>query len=119
MQAIAFPLRLRDNGLLRRQDVEASVINLIQVMARTPAGSWQGCSNFGLRDLFEGGRRPDIPEQIADRVNEVFQDLGLSGFSVTEVVREISPQRDMDTFAIVISRNASNEIFTATVQREY
>ena len=88
-------------------------------MARTPSGSWQGCAEFGLRDLFEGARRPDLSEQIADRINRVFQDLGLDGFTVSDVIRESSSQRDVDTFALTITRNAGSESFTATVQREY
>jgi hypothetical protein len=120
MQALAFPMRLQENGLLRRQDQTASVVELLQVMARTPAGSWQGCPKFGLRDLFEDSRRrADVARLAMQRINEVFGDLGLGSYVVTEVVRELSPQRETDTYAITISnRVVANESFTTIVTRQ-
>ena len=119
MQALAFPLRLQENGLLRRQDQAASVVELLQVMARTPAGSWAACPQFGLRDLFDDyRRRADVTKIALQRINEVFETLGLESFVVTEIVRELSPQREIDTYAITISNKGSQkDSFTAVVSR--
>ena len=40
IQTLSFPMRLEESGLLRRQDRVQAVLDLLQVMARTPAGSW-------------------------------------------------------------------------------
>ncbi len=116
MQTLAFPLRLQENGLLRRQDQIASLIGLLQVMARTPAGSWAGCPAFGLSDLLEGQRqRADIPRLAMLRLNEVFADLGITDFVVTEIVREMGSQRGTDTYAITLGSPDGEERYTTTV----
>jgi hypothetical protein len=117
MRAIAFPMRLRENGLLERDSQSASLMQLLQVMARTPAGTWAACPGFGLRDLFENQRRrSDIARLAMERINRAFVDLGIADFRVTEIVREISAQRDIDTYSITISRAERNESFTTVVQ---
>ena len=114
--SLAFPLRLQENGLLRRQDSVSAIISLLQVMARTPAGSWPGCASFGLRDLFESSRqRTDVARLAMLRINEVFADLGLTNFSVSEVARELSSGRDVDTYAITIEQGDGREGFTTLV----
>ena len=112
-------MRLQENGLLRRQDPAAAIMSLLQVMARTPAGSWSGCAAFGLRDLFETSRqRADVARLAMLRINEVFADLGIADFVVSEVVRELSPGRDTDTYAITIEQGGSREGFTTLVSHE-
>jgi hypothetical protein len=116
VQTLAFPIRLQENGLLRRQDEMASILGLLQVMARTPAVTWAGAPRFGLRDLFEVQRnRADIARIAMQRVNEGFADLGITNYLVTEVVRELSSQREVDTYSITISKANSEERFTTTV----
>ena len=41
VQFLAFPMRLGENGLLRRQERATALMSLLQMMARTPQGSWQ------------------------------------------------------------------------------
>lgn len=116
MQTLAFPLRLQENGLLKRQDQVASLIGLLQVMARTPAGSWAGCPGFGLRDLFEGQRqRADIARLAMLRINEVLEDLGITDYTVTDIVRELSSQRGTDTYAITLGTADGEERYTTSV----
>ena len=117
--SLAFPMRLQESGLLRREDPVASVISLLQVMARTPAGSWPGSASFGLRDLFESNRqRADVARLALERINDVFADLGLTEYTVTDVVRELSPGRDTDTYSISIEQSGSREVFTTFVSHE-
>lgn len=119
MQSLAFPMRLRPNGLLQRQDAMAAVIALLQMMARTPAGSWAACPAFGLRDLFEGSRqRTDVGRLAMARINDVFADLGLHHYEVSDVSRELSPQRDTDTYAITINNTAAAESVVTVVAYE-
>lgn len=112
MQSLAFPMRLKENGLLVRTDRVASVLALLQIMARTPGGSWQACPGFGLRDLLQDHRiRADIPRLAQQRINEALADLGVSGYTVTEVVRELSPGRETDTYSLTLEVNGTAERF--------
>ena len=118
MQVLAFPLRLRENGLLMRQDQTASIMDLLGLMARTPAGSWPGSPTFGLRDLFEDSRqRGNVPRLALARINEAFIDLGIDGFIALDVVREASRGDEPDTYSITFGRPAGDETFTAAVSR--
>lgn len=103
MRFLTFPLRLQENGLMQRTSQASSVIALLQLMARTPRGSWAGCPLFGLRDLFEDNRmRADTPRLALERMNAALADLDLNGYVVTEVVRELSAGRETDTYSIVL-----------------
>ena len=116
-QALVIPMRLRENGLLERDSLAASLTQLLQVMARTPAATWAACPEFGLRDLFEDQRlRADVARLAMERINRVFSDLGLGDVTVSEVVREISAHRDVDTYSITLSHNEGRERFTTTVE---
>ena len=103
---------------MRRGDRSASVLALLQMMARTPQGSWAGLPGFGLRDLFEQRQRADIPRLAAERIRETFADLGISEYTVTEVVRELSANRDTDTYSITLENAVTAETLRATVQQE-
>jgi hypothetical protein len=119
VRLLAFPLRLQQNGLLQRTSQASSVIALLQLMARTPRGSWAGCPLFGLRDLFEDGRsRADVARLAMERINETLQDLELREYVVTEVVRELSPGRDTDTYAISLELAGTNETVRTQVVYE-
>ncbi len=103
MQSIAFPMRLGENGLLRRGESTAALIALLQVMARTPQGSWRACPDFGLRDLFEQQRqRADTARLMQQRINKTLRELGITRFLAVEVVRELSPGRETDTYSITL-----------------
>ena len=117
MQSLAFPMRLKENGLLDRDSQEASLIQLLQVMAHTPAGTWTACPEFGLRDLFEDShQRADVARIAMERTNRVLEDLGLGDFLLSEIVREISPLRDTDTYSITIARTDRGETFHTTIR---
>ena len=119
MQSIAFPLRLAENGLLRREERVASLMALLQMMARTPQGSWHGCPGFGFRDLFEDKRlRADKARLMMQRINETLADLGLEGYHVTEVARELSPGRDTDTYAITVESKGTAQAFKTSLMYE-
>jgi hypothetical protein len=112
-------MRLQENGLLQRAPQSASVVALLQLMARTPRGSWAGCPVFGLRDLFENSRmRADTARLAMERINEALVDLDLRGYTVTEVVRELSPSRETDTYSIVIEVAGTSEAFSTNVMYE-
>lgn len=105
--------------MLTRQDRLASVLHLLQVMARTPAGSWPGSENFGLRDLLEGrNRRGEIPRIAMDRINYCFEDLGLGEFAVTEFIREDMQQSGLDSYSVTIALVGTEATVTTTVSRE-
>ena len=97
----------------------SSVVQLLQVMARTPAGSWQACPAFGLRDLFEDNRlRADVVRIAMQRINQSLVDLGLGEFHIVDIVRELSAQRDTDTYALTIGRHDGYETTTAVISTE-
>ena len=86
---------------------------LLDTMARTPQGSWAGCPIFGLRDLFENGRnRADVARLVLARINATLENLGIGEYRVTEVVRELSPGRETDTYAITVGATGSAESFS-------
>jgi hypothetical protein len=119
MQSIAFPMQLQENGLLLRSDKAASIIALLRMMASTPCGSWAACPMFGLRDLFENSRqRADVARLAALRINETFKDLGIDSYLVTEIVREISPGRETDTYSITLENATGAESFTTRIEHE-
>ncbi|MGI4758516.1 MAG: hypothetical protein ACRYGF_16900 [Janthinobacterium lividum] len=112
-------MRLQENGLLRRTDRSASVLSLLQMMARTPQGSWSACPQFGLRDLFEHGRqRADLARLATDRINETLADLGMKEYIVTDVVREVSANRDIDTYSITLENQVTAETVTTRFAQE-
>ena len=113
-------MRLGENGLLRRQERAAALMSLLQMMARTPQGSWQACPRFGLRDLFENSQlRADTPRLMAQRVNEALEDLGIAGYSVTEVVRELSPGRETDVYALTVEGAGPQDGFSTSLVQEW
>ena len=116
MLSLAFPMRLQENGLLQREERVASLIALLEMMARTPQGSWRACPSFGLRDLFENTRlRADTARLAMVRINEALADLRITDFAVTEMVRELSPGRDTDTYTITFENSANAETFSTSV----
>jgi hypothetical protein len=118
VQSLSFPLRLRENGLLQRSDASASLIALLQTMARTPQGSWQACPSFGLRDLFEDRMRADLPRLAQQRITQTLEDLGMAQYTVHEVVREISNDRGTDVYAITLQDGTNSTQFSAQVATE-
>ena len=119
MQTLAFPLRLHENGLLRRSDVVTSLVALLQTMARTPQGSWRACPSFGLRDLFEDHRqRADVPRIAQERINQSLAELGMEQYMVTDVIREIGNQREMDVYSITLMDVSSSAEFNTQVMSE-
>ena len=118
MSSLVFPMRLLENGLLERGEPEASLVALLLMMARTPQGSWSACPVFGLRDLFENRLRADTARLVQQRINETLEILGITEYLVTEVVREISAQREKDTYSITLQRSGSNQTFNTTLLPE-
>ncbi len=119
MQSLAFPMRLAENGLLRRQERAGSLMTLLQMMARTPQGSWQACPSFGLRDLFENNRlRADTARIMMGRINATLAELGITEYSVTEVMRELSPGRETDTYALTVEGTGAGERFSTNLVPE-
>jgi hypothetical protein len=89
----------------------------MQLMARTPGGSWKACPSFGVRDLLEDARfRADAPRLAQERANAALQELGFVDFMVEEIVREVSERRDYDVYTVTLV--SGNERYTTTVRSE-
>ncbi len=102
MSFIAFPLRLHNSFLRRTNEVE-SIVGLLRLMAGTPGGSWPGSANFGIRDIFEKARtQPDAPKIATERMNRALIDLGITGYRVENIVKEVSSNRDVDGYVVTI-----------------
>lgn len=114
---LSFPLRVEEGGFLHRSDRSAAILFLMQLMARTPGGSWKACPSFGIRDLLEDARlRADAPRLALERANAALQELGFTEFTVEEIVREVSERRDYDVYSVTLV--SGNERYTTTVQSE-
>jgi hypothetical protein len=100
MSFVAFPLRL-ENGFLRRVDEPSAVLALIEIMARTPHGSWGGSIHFGLRDYAQGaGGRPEITKAALDELNHALADLGIRKYEVESITRETGLEHGSDVYAV-------------------
>ncbi len=111
MSFVAFPIRL-ENGFLRRFDEPSAVLSLIEIMARTPHGSWSGGIHFGLRDyLQEAAGRPAAPKMLLEEINRALADLGIEKYSVESIVREAGADGDSRVYAISLrSRDGASQI---------
>jgi hypothetical protein len=103
MSFVAFPVRL-ENGFLRRFDEPSAVLSLIEIMARTPHGSWVGSRHFGLRDFLQGaGGRPEFTKTALDELNRALADMGIDKYKVESIVRETGSAEDSSVYAISLS----------------
>src|SRR5258708_12273068 len=102
MSFIAFRLRFH-KSLLRRTSEPEAIVGLRRLMAGTPGGSWPGSANFGVRDVFERARtQPDAPKVAMERMNRALIDLGITGYRVESIVKEVSSNRDADGYVVPI-----------------
>jgi len=91
--SIAFPLRLRQ-GLLQKTDEREAYLMLLEIMARTPRGSWPGHSSFGFQEFFSEITKEGLPQEsrtriaevVAKEINGVLADLGLARYRVDSLV---------------------------------
>jgi hypothetical protein len=103
--SIAFPLRLQQ-GLLQKTDDQGAYLTLLEIMARTPRGSWHGHPLFGFHEFFaevtKEGLSPEsrirIAEKAANEINTVLADLGLTRYRVDSLLPDaLEPtMRDAD-----------------------
>lgn len=78
-------------------------MQLVQLMARTPAGSWPGCKTFGVRDFFEGMRlRPESLNHATQAINVTLQDLGITDLKLESITREPTANPDVDTYNLTL-----------------
>ncbi len=97
---LAFPLRF-DEGTLRRTDEPAAILKLIEIMARTPHGSWTGSASFGLRDLMTGLEARRQPSQsFVQQLNDSLHDLGIDHYRVLSIVREPGSGSETDEYQV-------------------
>jgi hypothetical protein len=119
MPFLSFPLRLRESGTLQRSEESSALLSFLQVMAVTPGGSWAACPNFGLRDLLESSRqRADSPRLAMERANRAFEDLGITGYRVQEIVRENSQRADFDVYSVTLIATRSAETYSTRITTE-
>jgi hypothetical protein len=105
---LAFPLRLEGAFLQRTGEPEA-VLQLISLMARTPAGSWPGCRTFGVRDVLEGMRlRPERVSHLTDAINTTLTDLGITNFRVGGITKDSGPYEESDVYSLTIVDTADS-----------
>lgn len=94
-QSIAFPLRLRQ-GLLLKAEERESYLTLVEIMARTPRGSWGGHPSFGFHEFFsevvKDGLSPESRKRLAEatvkEINAVLADLGLTRYQADSLLLE-------------------------------
>jgi len=106
-------------SFLKRTDEPEAVLRLIEMMARTPGGSWKGCRAFGVRDLFEGMRlRPDGLKQAEQAINSTLKDLGITHYRLESIRRDQSPNADVDVYSVtIVSTLEPDHKYTSSVAR--
>jgi hypothetical protein len=101
MSFVAFPMRL-ENGFLRRVDGPAAMLALIELMARTPHGSWPGSPHFGLRDYLQAsGPRSVAAKTALDEINRALADLEIP-WRVESLTREEAGGAGSAIFALCL-----------------
>lgn len=87
MNFIDFPLLVGENGrLAHAAGPEASIIKLLEVMARTPRQGWRGAEAFGLREtLAELRVKYEAHQAAVKQINAVLDDLGIDWVRVDEI----------------------------------
>lgn len=99
---ISFPLRL-EGGFLRQTGEAEAVLRFIEMMARTPGGSWAACHSFGVRHLFENMRlRPEGLRQAEKAINDTLADLGISHYRLKSIQKEPGPNPDVDVYSVTL-----------------
>lgn len=117
MSFVAFPMRL-ENGFLRRFDEPSAILSLIEIMARTPHGSWGGGIHFGLREHLAGAAgRPGLAKAALDELNQALADLGIGIYKVDSIVREMAAAPGADVYAISLkSTNEQSQVFRISIR---
>jgi hypothetical protein len=112
MSFLGFPIRL-ENGFLRRVDEASAVLALIEIMARTPHGSWPGCPHFGLRDYLNGPVHvPEVTRTALVELNRALSDLGIRNYRVDTLVREAPGSTGSAMFAVaLVSGDGHKQVF--------
>lgn len=99
---LAFPLRL-DGAFLRRTQEPQAILQLIELMARTPASSWAGCPSFGVRNFFERMRlQPDGLAQATKAINAALVDLEITRYRLELIAREPGSDPDVDAYTLTL-----------------
>jgi len=102
MSFLAFPLRL-EGGFLKRCPEANAIVALVEVMARTPRGSWIGSRHFGLREFFEEARaHAELSPLAIQELNLALADLGITEYRVEDIVREPQTQGRSDSYILKI-----------------
>jgi hypothetical protein len=112
MSYLGFPMRL-ESGFLRRVDEPSAILALIEIMARTPHGSWSGCAHFGLRDYLNGpGASAEVTRMALNELNQALVDLGIRNYRVDSLVREVGGRLGSAEFAIaLVSGDGQRQVF--------
>jgi len=81
------PLLVGEDGrLARAAGPEASIVNLLGVMARTPRRGWRGAESFGLRDaLAELQVKYEAGAATVKQINAALEDLGIDWVRVDDI----------------------------------
>jgi hypothetical protein len=95
------------------------MLQLLDLMARTPAGSFAGCRSFGVRDYFEDMRqRPDGMHQAAKAINAALEDLGITNFRLEGIAKEAGGNPDVDAYTLTIVDTTGRKYSTSVGKRE-
>lgn len=79
------------------------MLRFIEMMARTPGGSWAGCRTFGVRHFFESMRtRPEGLRQAEKAVNDTLADLGITHYRLKSIQKEPGSNPDIDVYSVTL-----------------
>src|SRR4051812_33398738 len=86
------------------------MLQLFRIMASTPNRSWAGSAVFGLRDLLEQARtRPESLRVALETANAALRDLGITAYSVEQLVRLPSSTPGAEHFDMVLARSDGSQ----------
>jgi hypothetical protein len=102
MPFLAFPLKLEKSFLARCGERDA-IIQIFEIIAKTPHGTWAGCTSFGVRDIMEKARsRREAVELATREINATLDDLGIEGYRVEKITADTSRRAETQEYSVVL-----------------
>ena len=92
MEWVKFPIQVSVQGWLQRSTLPLdSLVQLIQIMGRTPRQGWRGSDIFGLRDsLTEMAIRSESRSSAIKMINQILTELDINWVKIEDIQVEIT-----------------------------
>lgn len=92
---------------MRKFDEPSAFLALMEIMARTPHGSWCGSPHFGLRDYLNlTPNSSEVPKLALDELNRALAELALGKWKIESIVPEQTGASGVAAFIVTVASEA-------------